>query len=344
MISVTAATDAIRPLWDEYVASHPDAEGYHEYAWRAVFEDVVRGKCTYLYARSEDNRIVGVLPLVQQKSRIFGNFLVSVPWFNYCGVLADNQSVVDALLIEASATARSLGARHIELRHRESVALDLPCREDKVSMRLELPKSSDLLWDAFKPKLRSQIRRPQKEGAECVSGGLELLDDFYSVFSTNMRDLGTPVFPKSLFRRMCDSFPESTRIFVVYMNGASCAAGITYGFRNTLEIPSASALRAFNRYSVNMLLYWTVLEYAIEAGYEIFDFGRSSESSGTYRFKAQWGAKPQPLRWHYWMQSGSSLPAINPNNPKYRAATRIWQKLPLPVANVLGPQIVRYIP
>ena len=211
-------------------------------------------------------------------------------------------------------------------------------------MRLALPDTVDDLWSAFSSKLRAQIRRPQKEGANCVMGGIELLDQFYSVFGRNMRDLGTPVYPKNLFIEIFDRFSERVRLFVVHMNDQPVAAGYTIGHRNTLEIPSASSLREFNRYSPNMLLYWSVLQYAIRQGYEIFDFGRTSRDSGPYRFKKQWGAEAQELIWYYILQQGDELPQINPDNPKFRFAVNVWRRLPVPVANFLGPRVVKHLP
>lgn len=344
MISVEYVSDTTCSDWDGFVESMRDAEPYHPYAWRKVFERVYGHRCFYLAAKADDGRVVGVLPLVQLKSRLFGNFLVSVPNFSYAGILAKSDEARQALADAAWSTAEENGARHVELRHRSRKDLDLPYRDDKVAMLLKLPASSDELWQGFPSKLRAQIRRPKKEGAVCEHGGIELLDDFYFVFSRNMRDLGTPVFPKALFREMCISFSETARIFVVRLDGQPCAAGFTYGFRDGLEIPSASSLREYNRVSVNMLLYWTVLQYAIESGYKVFDFGRSTVDTGTYRFKKQWGAQPQQLYWHYCLQDEAEIPHLSPQNPKFELATRIWRKLPVAVANLLGPRIVRNLP
>ena len=341
---VSEATDIDRDDWNAFVKSATEAELYHPYDWRKVFEDVYGHNCIYLIARGDKREVIGVLPLVQLKSRLFGNFLVSVPCFNYCGTLAETATTRADLVSAAWRVAEKLGASHVELRHRAGLSVDLPYRDDKVSMQLALPESGGQLWKGFSSKLRAQIRRPSKEGAVCEEGGVELLGEFYSVFSRNMRDLGTPVFPKMLFREMCEKFPDKTRLFVVRIEGKACAAGITYGFRECLEIPSASALREYNRLSVNMLLYWTVLQYAIREGYRTFDFGRSTVDAGTYRFKKQWGAKPEQLHWHYCLRPGDEMPSLNPQNPKYQFAIKIWQRLPLAVANYLGPRIVRNLP
>jgi len=341
---ISEATDVDRGDWDAFVKSAAEAESYHPYDWRKVFEEVYGHNCIYLIARADKSEVIGILPLVQLKSRLFGNFLVSIPCFNYCGTLAKTAAIRTELVSAAWCVAEKLGASHVELRHRAGLKVDLPYRDDKVSMQLSLPESDEQLWKGFSSKLRAQIRRPSKEGAICEEGGVELLGEFYSVFSRNMRDLGTPVFPKELFLEMCENFPDTTRLFVVRLDGKPCAAGITYGFRERLEIPSASALREFNRFSVNMLLYWTVLQYAIREGYRTFDFGRSTVDAGTYRFKKQWGAKPEQLHWHYCLRPGEAMPSLSPQNPKYKLATKIWQRLPVSVANFLGPRIVRNLP
>ena len=343
-IDVVTACDADRGTWNDFVDRSSDAQAYHDYEWRGVLERTFGLRCHYLMALDGNRDVCGLLPLVHLESRLFGSFLVSLPYLNYAGLLADAGATRSRLAAEAWSLAQTLGASHVELRHRHSVALDLPFRDDKIAMQLSLPGSEEALWQRFSSKLRAQIRRPGKEGATCVAGGIELIEDFYRVFSRNMRDLGTPVFPRRLFAEILETFPDVTRLFVVHLNGAPVASGLTVGFRNRLEIPFASSLREFNRFSVNMLLYWTVIRFAITEGYETFDFGRSTADSGPYRFKKQWGAEPSPLHWHYCLPSGAELPKLNPDNPKFRLAVRVWRRLPLPVANWLGPSIVRHLP
>ena len=93
-----------------------------------------------------------------------------------------------------------------------------------------------------------------------------------------------------------------------------------------------------------MLLYWTVFKFACDRSFKTFDFGRSTPDEGTYRFKEQWGAKPVPLYWYYWIGKGGELPELNPKNPKYRVAIAMWKKLPVSVTKVVGPSIVRNLP
>jgi FemAB-related protein (PEP-CTERM system-associated) len=159
-----------------------------------------------------------------------------------------------------------------------------------------------------------------------------------------MRDLGTPVYTKRLFENILHEFPETARICTVYDDKIPIASGFMLGYRTWLQIPWASSVKAYNRSSPNMLLYWTILEFACNEGYTHFDFGRSTLGEGTYKFKQQWGAQPLQCYWHYWLASGGDLPEINPDNPKYRLMINTWQRLPLAVTKWIGPHIVKNIP
>jgi len=210
-------------------------------------------------------------------------------------------------------------------------------------MLLELPESSDTLMKSFKAKLRSQIKKPLKEGLSSKVGGLELLDDFYEVFLVNMRDLGSPVHSKKLMKNVLEEFPNKARIVIVYKENLPLACSLVIGFKDTLENPWASALREHSRLSPNMLLYWTMLEYACDKGYAYFDFGRSSPGEGTYKFKQQWGAKPNPLNWHYISLKGKSVDTETSEASKFDKAVQYWTKLPLSVTKIIGPMLRKHI-
>lgn len=335
-----------RARWDEFVRGSDAATGYHLLGWKDVVEKSFGHRTHYLLCEDAGGRIVGVLPLVHLKSALFGSFMVSLPYFNYGGVCANDDEAARLLVAEAIRVARDKGVSHLELREMRTLSEDLrlAVKSAKVSMWLPLPATSELLWKALGSKLRNQINRPRKEGMTARVGGLEELDSFYEVFAHNMRDLGTPVYAKAFFQNILEAFPDSARVVTVYHGKAPAAAGFVVGYRDRLEIPWASARREFNKYSPNMLLYWTVLEFACERGYGTFDFGRSSPDAGTYRFKEQWGATPVPLHWHYWTKSGSAPPELNPNNPKYRTAIEVWRRLPLGITRLVGPSIVKNLP
>lgn len=330
--------------WDAFVNAADGAANYHQSGWLRVVEITFGHSFKALWARDDFDRVLGVLPLVLMKSKIFGTFMTSLPFFNYGGVLADSQEVVFGLLAEAEELVKANGAEFLELRHIEEVAQGLPSKTHKVTMRLGLDPDPEILWKSFKPKVRNQVRKATKSDLTATSGRHELLDDFYEVFARNMRDLGTPVYSKKLFANTLDAFPDTTRIFTINHPDGCVCAGFGTWYRGLFEIPWASSIRDYNPLCPNNLLYWTMLEYACENGCDTFDFGRSTPNKGTYRFKKQWGAQPVQLNWQYIMADGGDLPEMNPENAKFQLAIRVWQKLPVPLTKIIGPPIVRNIP
>ena len=343
-MGIALAENTDNKAWNTYVQRHPDSDFYHVYEWRYIIEQVFSHKTFYLISTSGSGTVNGILPLVMMKSALFGNFMVSLPYLNYAGILADDIAIGRNLLAEAVTIARAQKLHHIELRHREEKQINLQAKTAKVSLILDLPGNADALMQGFKSKLRSQIRKPEKEGLTAVIGGIEQADNFYYVFSRNMRYLGTPVYDKHFFGAILAAFPNSARICTVFKENMPVASGFLVSYKDTVEMPWASSLREYNHLSPNMMLYWNVLSYAADNGFKKFDFGRSTPNEGTYQFKMQWGARPVQLFWHYWLSQGNALPEINPHNPKYRLFINIWQRLPLWVTNAVGPKIVRNIP
>lgn len=352
LLQLTIIEDASDEVWNAYVHEHPRATCYHDVRWKRLIEDTFGHDTHYLSARDAAGELRGVLPLVHLSSRLFGSFMVSMPFFNYGGPLSDHVGVDAALMEAATYKARQKGCEHVEIRetfprNENLMSEDAECwpaKTTKVSMVLPLPDSEAQLDAEFSAKLRSQTRRASKAGAEAFTGGLDLLDDFYRVFARNMRDLGTPVYPKCFFENILTAFTDEAFLTVVYLNSRPVAAGFLISHGKTLEIPWASSLREANATSVNMMLYRHILGEAIRRGYEYFDFGRSSKEAPTHRFKRQWGAVEHPLHWHYWLAEGDELPGLSPDNAKYRAIIRAWQVTPVWVTNRVGPMLVKYLP
>jgi FemAB-related protein (PEP-CTERM system-associated) len=269
---------------------------------------------------------------------------VSLPFVNYGGVVADDDGAARSLLNRARAIALDLGATHVELRHRSRRFDDLPFKQHKVAMTLALPSSNDEAWARLDRKVRNQIRKAEKSGLTVVSGGADFVAPFYRVFARNMRDLGTPVYTRRLFEEVLAQFPADTRVFLVRHGDKTVAGGIAYAYRNVVEVPWASSLAEYRPMCPNNLLYWRVMEWAIGERFQELDFGRSTPNEGTYHFKRQWGAVPDPLCWEYGLLGAQGLPDQSPKNPKFAAAISAWKHLPLFVTTGIGPRIVRSIP
>lgn len=294
--------------------------------------------------------ICGYLPLALVKTRLWGAYLVSLPYLNRAGVVAENAAQASVLVEAAVELARRLDVSHLELRHHtKALACDSlgVTQDQKVRMLLHLPRDVDYLWKRLNAKVRNQIRKGEKSGLTIHWGVHELLDDFYRVFSINMRDLGTPVYPKKLFAGMLDQFGAQAELAVVRRNGRPIASAMLLHDPHELgglaQVPSASSLRRFSHTNANMWMYHHLLRRAIERGGETFDFGRSSVDSGTYRFKKQWGAEAHPTMWQYHIRRGD-VGNVRPDNPKYRRRIAIWRRLPVWLTRLIGPRIIRGIP
>ena len=350
MISV-ALLDGRESAWDAFTTSTADSTFCHLSGWRDVMTDVLGHACHYLSASDDEGACRAVLPLVRVRSPLFGDYLVSMPFLNAGGPVGAADGA--AALVEHAATlARRLGVDLLELRARQELPVDLstpqlqstPLRVSsrKITVRLDLPASPGTLWDGFDPKLRSQIRRPQKEGLE-TRFGLDQLDAFYDVFAINMRALGTPVLPRRFFERIAERFPNLVVFGAVYRAAQPMAAGCGFVWRDEFEITWASSLREYNRLAPNMLLYWSFLEHVIGRGVRVFDFGRCTSGGGTHRFKQQWGAADIPLPWLQW-SSRNVAATPSPDRAAFKVASAVWRRLPLAVTNRIGPLLARQLP
>lgn len=328
---------------EAYVAGHPQGSTYHRPAWLKVLGTAFGHRTAYL-AAATNGHIRGVLPLVFFRSRLFGRFAVSMPFVNYGGILADSPDVARALLSRAIEETSAAGGAHLELRHTRQHFPELTPKRHKVAMELRLAPTVDLQWQALDKKVRNQVRKAEKNGLDVRHGGSDLLPQFYSVFSRNMRDLGTPVYAASFFNHVVGAFPDESRVFVITAGGRPVAASLVHWYGARIEVPWASSIREFNPLCANVLLYWHMLRFAIERGFGLFDFGRSTPGEGTYLFKQQWGAEPRELVWEYWMNGAHPVPELSPKNPKFDLAIRTWQRLPVGIATRLGPLVVRNIP
>ena len=294
-----------------------------------------------LVAEDPDGSWLAVLPLVHVRSRIFGNYLVSMPFLNDGGPVGGDAGC-RALVDAAVQRAGELGVDLLEVRSREAVEGLTPITR-KVTVLLDLPDSPETLWEkGFRSKLRSQIRRAQREDMEVRIGPAEE-DGFYDVFRRNMRDLGTPVLPRRFFREMARQLPGRIVFATVRLDGKPVAAGCGFVFSDEFEMTWASSLREYNALAPNMLLYASLMEEMIRRDVRAFNFGRCTPGAGTHRFKLQWGGGDEPLFWTEWPATDGSRAEDEPG-PLLQLASRAWQRLPLPVADRVGPWLAARIP
>jgi len=329
--------------WDRYVESHPAAANYHRWCWRQVIEQTF-GHEAYYFNAVKDGALQGILPLFSIRSRLFGNSLVSMPFFSYGGLLTDSAEAGEALIAKAVELAQRLSIRHIELRRGGQTHVDWQKITPKITMDVEIRPTVDELWNSLSAKVRKRVRHARKAGFEARWGSIEDVGNFYTVFATNMRNLGTPVYPRAWFENMCLRCPRDVRILTLWSNGKPVASAFLIAFRGILELPWAASLDECRRDFAPLLLYWTMLEWATQNGFQRVDLGRCTPGSGNHAFKRHWTQEERPLDWYYWVAPGSSVPQARPENTRYQLAIKVWKHLPLAMANQLGPRIVRALP
>ncbi|WP_051207879.1 FemAB family XrtA/PEP-CTERM system-associated protein [Saccharospirillum impatiens] len=335
-------TDWEDPRWVDWCQRQPQRSQYHHPALGRAIQEAMGHRGPVLVAVS-NNVVVGALPLIIQCSRLFGRFATSLPYFNYGGPLANSRDVAIALINAARPLLAEHQLSHIEIRTTQA-SLPFACNEQKVSMLLPLPTTDERLDQQLGAKVRAQANKAEEHKPEVRFGRADLLDDFYRVFAHNMRDLGTPVYSKAWFNTLLQTEAFNAQLVVVYQARRPVACGFLMGQGTMLEIPWASTLRRANPMNINMWMYRQILRWAVEQGYEWFDFGRSTRDAPTFQFKKQWGAQPVQHYWYTLTPGNKPAAATRPDSPKFRLMIAVWQRLPVWLTRVIGPPIVKQLP
>lgn len=348
-VSTKLVTPTDKAEWDSYVASHPQSTAYHKYAWQQAVNHAYKHAIYGVIAKQENTgKTIGVLPCILITTPLIGKKLCSLPYCDVGYALADNDDIVLELQQFLTQQLSMTGCKALEIRNIKTEPQSPSSLENqKVRMLLPLPNSSEKLLAGFKSKLRSQIRKAEKNGLIASLGANQtLINDFYTVYIKNMRDLGSPVHAKKWFEQIVNAYEESCIISVVYKDNTPIGGGIVLKNAANASIPWASTLREYNKLAPNMLLYWSLLEHCADSGIDTFDFGRSTYEEGTYKFKKQWGAQPQLLHWQKFDQHGAlikeQLEATSPGKLR-PIAENMWKKLPLTITVAVGSTIRPHI-
>lgn len=348
MIRIEPVLPADFPAWDAYVLRHPKGLAYHLSAFGQVVARAYGFKTIWLAAKVGTS-VCGVLALTHMTLPGRKGRLISAPYCDAAGVLADDPDVEALLLSEGLSLARGKGLSRLILRSRSPLAgigPETTRHPGKVRMGLCLPGTEAAFMASLKAKTRSQARKPERDGLCFELGGIQLLSDFYAVFQENMRDLGSPVHSKTFFEEILKHYRNRAHIGLVRLpDQRPAAAGMILVHPRVVSIPWASSLRRFNHTNPNMMLYLGLLKFAVSKKVPEFDFGRSTPGEGTYRFKRQWGAAPAPLHWACFDSRQAKLIDTEDARPSHMrtAAEKIWAGLPIPLATAAGASIRKYI-
>ena len=344
MATTCKPLDAARePAWDAFVRARPDGTFFHLAAWQRVIARAF-GHPTHYTLAERDGAVVGVLPLAQVKTRLFGNSLISVPFCVYGGPLAADAEAAAALQAHAAGLMRRLAVPVMEFRFRDPPQwldeTDWPARPDLyVTFRKPFTADDDANLKAIPRKQRAMVRKGIDRGLASVLD--PSADRLHAIYAESVRNLGTPVFARRYFRLLIDIFGKDVDIVTILDGDTAIASVMNFYFRDEV-LPYYGGGRAIarDRYG-NDFMYWEVMRRAAARGYTQFDFGRSKLGTGAFAFKKNWGFVAEPLHYRFRLAPGATIPDHNPLNPKYRLFIAAWKRLPVPLANLVGPPIVR---
>jgi FemAB-related protein (PEP-CTERM system-associated) len=328
--------------WDRFVLQHPRASFFHLAGWKRVIEKTFGYKAEYFYSE-RNGRITGITPLFVFSNWLVGHCLISVPLAAYGGIVAEDSLSEQALLNHVKDMARSANVDYLELRQRGQLHDGFQANPLYVTFHAPLSSDPQLNLRRLPKDTRYMIRKAEKSGLKIVFGE-EKMDLFYDLFAQSMKRLGTPAFPAALFRNCLEEFPQQTQLTLVYAASQPVAGVLSFFFRDTILPYYAGAHESATRLAANNFIYWQLIKWAGEHGYQTFDFGRSKKGTGSYAFKSQWNMTIEPLNYQVFLVRRKTVPNFSPVNPKFDLAIRMWRNLPLSVTKLLGPPIVRLFP
>ena len=342
-----AAPDAVQvrelepadfPRWDDFVSSCPGASFFHRAGWKSVIERAFGHRASFLYAEA-GGRIEGVLPLAEVSSILFGHALVSLPFCVYGGVAAGSERARRALDVAAVGLAEELRVDHLEYRSLVSRHPQWEHSDLYVTFRKAIDPDVDKNLQEIPRKQRAMVRKGIKAGLKSeLDHGVER---FFAAYSQSVHRLGTPVFSNRYFQILREVFGPDCEVLTVTVQGGLVASVMSFYFRDEVLPYYGGGTEQAREVAGNDFMYWELMRRACERGLRVYDFGRSKRGTGSFDFKKNWGFEPQPLQYEYRLVKGKRIPEVNPLNPKYRLAIKVWQRLPLSIANRIGPLIAR---
>lgn len=328
--------------WDSFVLSCPYGTIFHLAAWRRVVEDVLGHRCFSLVAVRE-GRICGVFPLAHVRNMLFGNCLVSVPLAVYGGICANDSDSYLRLLQAGSDLAGRLGVNYLEMRNRwQPFPTSLPGRDLYKTFTQDLSPGPEKLFQVLPRDTRYAVRRGQKAGLEWAEDLSE--PEFYEIYARSVHHLGTPVFPRGLFKRLREAFPGKVRIFGVRKSGKAIAGVLCLYFRATVMPYYGGALPGHHKDSPSNFMYWNLIAQSCREGYRLFDFGRSKRGTGSCKFKSAWSMMETDLPYRYCLVKAKEVPHLSPIDRRFQLPVAAWKRLPFEWSKILGPKVIRWIP
>ncbi len=339
-VRIRAWKDSDAAAWDAFVTEHSAATFFHLSGWKRVLETVHGHKTHYLIAERGE-QLCGVLPLAEVRSLLFGASLVSLPFCVYGGAVAVDDAVDEALVDKACELAETLAVDYLELRNIRPAPQALPTKHLYVTFRKPISADNAENLKAIPRKQRAMIRKGEAAGLSAIEE--TDVGNLYACYSESLRNLGTPVFSPKYLQALLQAFPDNSQIVTIVHDGKPVSSVMSFFFRNEVLPYYGGGLAAARNCKANDFMYWEVMQRAVARGATLFDYGRSKEGTGSYRFKKHWGFEPEPLHYQYHLVKATELPNLSPTNPRYQLMINTWKRLPVAVSRMLGPLVARYL-
>ena len=328
---------------DAFVVEHPESTPFHRTAWLTGVAAGTGQKAFCLVAETSLGAIEGLVPAHAIGSSLFGRAMVSSGFAVGGGILANSQGVAERLADAVWDLAQANTCPSVELRGGALPQSSWIIKGDahaNFARALTADDDGELL--AIPRKQRAEVRKGLDKGLVVETGNSQRdLDWHYRVYAESVRNLGTPVFPKALMAQVLIAFGDDADILTVLADGKPVASVLSLYHKGAAMPYWGGGLHEARALRANDVMYYALMNHARARGCTAFDFGRSKVGSGAYSFKKNWGFEPQPLSYALRTADGAEPRDINPNSPKYRAKIALWQKLPLPIANLIGPWIAK---
>ncbi|MDY6971069.1 MAG: FemAB family XrtA/PEP-CTERM system-associated protein [Thermodesulfobacteriota bacterium] len=357
MVTIRLYQDDDEEIWDSFVMKHPEGTIFHLIQWKNVIEKTFGHKAHYLIAeeagnafKASDNNhvkssnitIVGVLPLFTVKSAIFGRYLVSVPFSELGGPIANSEIIEARLVSQAIQYTKENCLEYLEFRNMNPKAEGLSQKDLYFNFSREIYDSLEDNMKAIPRKSRRMIRQGEKNNLS-FEFGLHAIDSFYDILARSYQHLGTPIFASRFFHNFYTEFGDRCNILMIFSDGRPIAGVFFFLFKNKVVPYYAGSLVQYRKLAPNDYMYWQLMKYGCENGFKIFDFGRSRADTGSFHFKRHWGFEPKSLCYQYFLNTLDDLPNLSPANPKYKKKIELWQRLPFWATKILGPPIAKYL-
>lgn len=342
-LTIRLAEERDQQNWDAYVLAHREGTIFHTIAWRSAILSAFGHPSPYYLAEDGEQNIKGILPIIQLKSRLFGNILSSVPFASYGGPLADDDQVFTLLMDLAKQVAAEYSCDYLELKFQYPKPTGLPGTNLYWAFIKELSADHETNMKAIPRKQRAMVRKGINSGLRARYTP-DFLPQFYDIFAENVQRMGTPVYPITWFASLLQTFGDAAELMVIEHQGRIISGVLSFYYKDTVLPYYAASSMKERVHAPNDFQYWELMRHAVDRGCAFFDYGRSKTDTGPFHFKKHWGFTPIPLHYQYLLHNLEKKPEINPTNPKYRLKIEAWKRLPGSLARWLGPNIVKYIP